>query len=252
MTAPAPTLLDRVDRLPVGPGPGGEADAGPRETVAALAVDGCLLGFYADVHPADDGWWGRALTAVAAYAGVPAPHQCGSNLDLELEATPFRDASPLTDAVLRLVREGGTDALTLDRIAAESGRDPDWVLSMHGSVQELVDALVGRIAEQAFDELLPAHDEPALPELLAACASSERVVAMVRFLALTGVELDPGAVAEVRAASPVARGAADLPDGALVAALALDGWALGSTARRYPWPERVTPAVAAELRTLAA
>ncbi len=32
---------------------------------------------------------------------------------------------------------------------------------------------MSRIAEEAFDDLLPAHDEPELPELLAACASSE-------------------------------------------------------------------------------
>jgi hypothetical protein len=249
MTSPAPTLLDRVDLLPVAPGGPGGTD--PRETVAALAVDGCLLGFLAEVHPPDDGWWGRALHAVAAYAGLPAPHQCASNLDLDLEAEPFRDPSPLTDAVLRLVREGGTEALTLDRVAAESGRDPDWILSMHGSVQELVDALVGRIAEQAFEDLLPAHDEPELPELLAACASSERVVAMVRFLALTGVEVAPGVVEATRETSPVTRGD-DLTDRALVAALALDGWALGSAARRYPWPEAVTADVAAELRALAA
>ena len=38
---------------------------------------------------------------------------------------------------------------------------------------------------------------------------------------------------------------------ALVAALALDGWELGSTARRYPWPESVTAGVVRELRTLA-
>lgn len=248
MTTAAPTLRDRVDLLPVGPG--GPAGPDPCETVAALAVDGCLLGFYAGVHPPDDGWWGRALTAVADYAGLPAPHQCASNLDLALEAEPFRDASPLTDAVLRLVRDGGTEALTLDRVAEESGRDPDWILSMHGSVQELVDALVSRIAEEAFDDLLPAHDEPELPELLAACASSERVVAMVRFLALTGVELAPGAVDTTRAGSPVARGER-LTDRELVAALALDGWTLGSTARRYPWPEAVSAGVASELRALA-
>lgn len=249
MTARAQALLSRVDQLPVTPT--AEPGDDPRQTVAALALDGCLLGAYAEVYPLVGPWWDRAVAAVAQYAGVPVPRQRSENLDLELESSPFRDATPLTDAVLRLVREGGTDALTLDGIARASGREPEWILSMHGSVQELVDTLVAQIAEEAFDELLPAHEEPSLPDLLAAYLSSERVVAMIRFLALTGVEVPPGTAEATRRTSPVAQDDATLPDRALVAALALDAWTLGAAARRYPWPDGVSPEVVTELRALA-
>lgn len=248
MTARAQALLTRVDQLPVTPA---GVDPDPRQTVAALALDGCLLGTYAEVYTLDGDWWERAVTAVADYAGVPVPRQRSENLDLELEASPFRDATPLTDAVLRLVRAGGVGALTLEAIARESGREPEWVLSMHGSVQELVDTLVAQIAEDAFDEMLPAHEEPSVPDLLVAYTTSERIVAMIRFLALTGVEIPAEAAEATRDASPVARDDADLADRALVAALALDAWALGAAARRYPWPEGLTPEVVTELRSLA-
>lgn len=265
-----PVLLDRIDRLPTSApttpvrtdagaraataapsAPPGAAD-GTRLAVADLALDGCLLGAYADVYPVTGGWWERALHAVALYAGVPEPRWRRENLDEDLERNPFRDESPVAEAVLRLVHAGGLRALTLDRVARASGRDPDWILSMHGSVEGLVDALLDRVAEEAFDELVPVHaTEPSVSTTLTAFASSHRLVAMLRFLALTGVEVPADVAADVGRASPVVHDLADLPDGALVAALAVDAWQLGSATDGYPWPAALAPDVVAELRRLA-
>ncbi|RMI06821.1 hypothetical protein [Cellulomonas triticagri] len=242
-------LLSRIDRLPTTPTTSEDRD--PRAAVADLALDGCLLGAFADVYPAGGTWWDRALVAVAAQAGVPAPVLRPENLDLEREIRPFHDDSPVTEAVLRLAHAGGLRAVTLERVAMASGRDPDWLVSMHGSAEGLVDALLERITEEAFDDLVPVHASgPPVDVALTAFASSHRVVALLRFLALTGVEVPVEAAATTRRLSPVA--GEDLPDPVLVAALAVDAWTLGSVARGYPWPPALTPGVVAELRRLAA
>lgn len=244
-------LLSRIDRLPALPPACPPGDV--RLDVASLALDGYLLGLYGGIYPPDGQWWARTLEAVARYARVPAPAIRRENLDEALDADPYRDDSPLTDAVLRLARRDGVDTLTLADVARGSGRDEDWIVSMYGSVDGLVEALLARTSEEAFDELVPLSAEPTgrtVHAALLALASSQRTSAMLRHLVLSGVELSRDAVARTGSFSPAVLEAPHVTDQVLVAVLALDAWSLGSSARGYPWPDGVADAVVEELRAL--
>lgn len=246
-------LLSRIDRLPVTSATCPPGDV--RLDVASLALDGYLLGLYGEVYPPDGFGWARTLEAVARYAQVPVPAIRRENLDEALDADPYRDDSPLTDAVLRLARLGGLASLTLERVARASGRDADWIVSMYGSVDGLVEALLARTSEEAFDELVPLSAEPTgrtVHAALLALASSQRTSAMLRHLVLSGVELSVDAVSRTGSFSPAVLEAPHVSDRLLVAVLALDAWSLGSSARGYPWPDGVAETVVDELRALVA
>lgn len=198
-----------------------------RMDVACLALDGCVLGWLAGVYPEQATWWRRALRAVADYAGVPLP--AGSSSP-RWDEFPLRDDEPLIDAVLTLARAGGVGSVTLDRVARVADRDPEWLDSMYGSAQELVDEVLDRVMTDGFDDLAPLHLAPgraAVESTLAVLVDDRRAAALLRTLLLSGVEVSQRAASAARHLSPAALiGHERLSDEVLVAALALDGWAL--------------------------
>jgi hypothetical protein len=229
-------------------------DDDPRSAVAFLALDGCVLGWYAGVHPGDPAWWNRALGAVASYAALPVPPERAEAVSARWERFPMRDELPLLDAVLTLIQHGGVRSVTLERVARAAGRDVDWLASLYGTVDELLGDLQDRVASDGFDDLAPLHLEPSragVRSMLDVLTDDRRTTSLLRTLALSGVEVSHRAATAARELSPVARpGWERLDDDTWVAALAVDAWALGSSAWGPYAEQEMDGAVAAELQRL--
>ena len=229
-------------------------DADPRSAVAFLALDGCVLGWYAGVHPDDPAWWNHAVRAVARYAALPVPEERSEAVSARWERFPMRDELPLLDAVLTLVQQGGMRSVTLERVARAAGRDVDWLASLYGSVDELLADLWDLVASDGFDDLAPLHLEPSragVRSMLEVLADDRRTTSLLRTLALSGVEVSHGAATAARELSPVARPGWDrLDDATWVVALAVDAWALGSSAHGPYAGLEMDGAVLAELQRL--
>lgn len=208
------------------------AGADLRATVACLALDGCALGWLAGVYPDTADWWELSLRAIADYAAVPVPATRLGTFSDRWERFPLRDEEPLVDAVLTLARTGGTRSVTLDRVARLADRDPEWLDSMYGSAQELVEDVLDRVMSDGFDDLSPLHLTPCratVVSLLDVLTDDRRAAALLRTLLLSGVEVPGPAAQAARETSPAALpGHAEVTGGHRVAALAMDGWTLGA------------------------
>ncbi len=226
----------------------------PEASVAFLALDGCLLGWRAGVYPDDLAWWNRALGAIADYAGVPHPRPRWSAPSEQWDQVVVRDDRPLVDAVLTLVQHGGVEALTLTRVAQVADRDPQWLQSMYGSIDELLGEVLEEVVGDGFDDLAPLHLHPTragVVSMLEVLSDDRRSAALLRLMILTGVEADRSAAEAAQRLSPVVLPGWHLLDHEeWTAALAIDAWALGSV----PWGPHATglmdSAVLDELRAM--
>lgn len=219
-----------------------------RTRIACLALDGCMLGWLGGVYPDDADWWERSLRAVAHYADVPVPSTRLGSFSERWERFPLRDEEPLVDAVLTLARTGGVGSITLDRVALIADRDPEWLDSMYGSAQELVEDVLDRVMSDGFDDLSPLHLAPcraAVTSRLDVLTDDRRAAALLRTLLLSGVEVPQHAALAARQLSPAALPQhRSLSDERRVAALAMDGWALSAP------PGEPDESLLAELRRL--
>ncbi|MEV7971798.1 hypothetical protein [Cellulomonas sp. NPDC089187] len=212
----------------------------PQASVAFLALDGCLLGWHAGVYPDDLAWWNRALGAIADYAGVPHPRPRWSTPSEQWDQVVVRDDRPLVDAALTLVQHGGVEALTLTRVAQVADRDPRWMHSMFGSIDELLGEVLEEVIGDGFDDLAPLHLHPSragVVSMLEVLSDDRRSAALLRLMILTGVEADRSAAEAIRRLSPVVLPGWHLLDHQeWTAALAIDAWALG----QVPWGPHAT------------
>jgi len=238
----------------------------PRVLVSTLVLEGVSLGAFADAthegaSPAVlpcHAWNSDVWAAFVTYAGLPGLGEPVTDLDPELDAHPLSAPDePLLDATLRLIRAEGIEALSLERVAQVAQRSADALVSMYGDVGTLVDVLLDRVLSDGFDDLAPLHldsSERGVRSMAHVVTSSRRTAAYLRALALSGVSLPAWAVDQVRDGQQ-ALAAVDpgTPEGASIwlAALALDGWTLGSAATAYPWPEAIGLDVVDEIRGLA-
>lgn len=242
-------LAARLAHLPVRTA--GPDDPDPTVHVAALALDGCLLGLYGGIYPGGAAWRTWALTAIARYVGVAPP-------DVHIDAggeTPYRSDEPLLDTVLRLAAVGGVEAVTLDRVARTAGRDLAWLSSAYGSTTELLDTLLLRVLSEGFDDLVPMHltDTPAgVRSMLDVLGHPTRAVSALRGLLLSGVTVSECAAQRVRSSSAIVTGPTQsMAASNVVVGLALDGWTLAESARGYERPPSLPAAVVVELTALA-
>lgn len=206
----------------------------PRAGVAYLALEGCALGWYAQVYPDTERWWDRTLGTIARYCGLPAPRRRLGSSSPRWEQFPLRDEQPLLDAVFTLIQHSGIQSVTLARVAKVSGRDLDWLVSMYGTVDELLVVILDRVASDGFDDLAPLHLEPSIEgvrSMLEVYSDDRRSAALLRSVLLTGFTISSGAALAAQKLSPITRPESDaLSDEEWIAALAIDGWALSTSA----------------------
>lgn len=124
--------------------------------------------------------------------------------------------------------------MTLARVAKVSGRDLDWLVSMYGTVDELLVVILDRVASDGFDDLAPLHLEPSIEgvrSMLEVYSDDRRSAALLRSVLLTGFTISSGAALAAQKLSPITRPESDaLSDEEWIAALAIDGWALSTSA----------------------